>query len=173
MTDWSNIVRQYGPLVWNTAYRLLSNDADASDCFQETFVSALKLSRQEPIRHWPAMLKRLTTARALEILRKRYRRTDRHEAWPESPVIDDRAVDPIQRISHVEVADHLREALAQIDPRQAEVFCLTVIEEQAYQTVAEQLGLTVSHVGVLLHRAKKSLQDRMTSHQPSSREDHS
>lgn len=134
-------------------------------------MSALKLSRQEPIRHWPAVLKRLTTARALERLRGRYRHADRYDAWPESPVIDDRIPDPSQRASHEEVADQLRVALANIDPQQAEVFCLVVFEEQEYRSVAEQLGLTVNHVGVLLHRAKKRLQDLMTSHQPSSREE--
>ena len=173
MTDWSNIVRQHGPLVWNTAYRLLSNDADASDCFQEAFVSAWKLSRRETVRHWPALLKRLTTARALERLRGRYRQADRYEAWPESPMIDDGTPDPSQRATQEELADQLRRALTQIDSQQAEVFCLCVFEEQEYRAVAEQTGLTVNHVGVLLHRAKKSLQDLMSNPQTVSREDNS
>ncbi len=181
MTDWSDIVRQHGPLVWKTAHRLLSNDADASDCFQDTFVSALELSRKEPIRHWPATLKRLTTARALDRLRGRYRHAERSEAWPDTPLADDQVPDPSQRALDAEVADQLRVAFSQIDARQAEVFCLSVFEEFGYREIAAQLGLKVSHVGVLLHRAKKNLQDLMTirkhidskacSDEPSSREE--
>ena len=48
MIDWPHIVQEHGPIVWNTVSRLLDNEADAADCFQDTFVSALNLSR--PIR---------------------------------------------------------------------------------------------------------------------------
>lgn len=34
MERWADIVRQYGPLGRQTAYRLLGNDADAADCFK-------------------------------------------------------------------------------------------------------------------------------------------
>jgi len=159
MTDWSDIVRQHGPLVWKTAFRLLSNDADASDCFQDAFVSALELSRKEPIRHWPATLKRLTTARALERLRRRYRHASRNEALPDAPLIDDQAPKPSQSVMEAEIVDQLRNALASIDAVQAEVFCLSVFHELGNREVAEQLGLKANHVGVLLHRAKKNLQD--------------
>ena len=30
MTDWNEVVRQYGPSVWRTAWRLLGNHADLS-----------------------------------------------------------------------------------------------------------------------------------------------
>jgi len=33
MTDWSQIVERHGPAVWRMAVRLLSNEADAADCF--------------------------------------------------------------------------------------------------------------------------------------------
>src|SRR5438270_871168 len=73
MTDWSQIVQEHGPMVWRTARRLLDNDADAGDCFQRTFVSALEFARKEAVRNWAALLQRLVTARALECLRQRRR----------------------------------------------------------------------------------------------------
>lgn len=176
MKEWSDIVRQHGPLVWRTAYRLLSNDADASDCFQDTFVSAVELSRQEPIRHWPAVLKRIATARALERLRRRYRDAAREQAMPIrcdvtgdslETLPDHQVSDPSQSSLDCEIADHLRVALTQIDPVQAEVFCLSVLEDQSYREIADQLGITVNHVGVLLHRAKQHLQDLLEMHRPS------
>lgn len=135
------------------------NDADASDCFQDAFVSALELSRKEPIRYWPATLKRLTTARALERLRRRYRHASRNEALPDAPLVDDQAPKPSQGVMDAEAVDQLRNALASIDAIQAEVFCLSVFNELGNREVADQLGLKANHVGVLLHRAKKNLQD--------------
>jgi RNA polymerase sigma-70 factor, ECF subfamily len=73
MTDWSQIVREHGPAVWRAAYRLLNHDSDAADCFQRAFVSALAAANKRPIHNWPALLKRLAVARALERLRQRRR----------------------------------------------------------------------------------------------------
>ena len=42
MTDWPQIIATYGGIAWKTARRLLSNDADAADCFHPTFTETLK-----------------------------------------------------------------------------------------------------------------------------------
>ena len=34
VTDWRQVVWQHGHIVWQMAYRLLGNHADAPDCFQ-------------------------------------------------------------------------------------------------------------------------------------------
>ncbi|MEM9645074.1 MAG: sigma-70 family RNA polymerase sigma factor [Planctomycetota bacterium] len=157
MNDWSKIVQRHGPLVWTTTYRLLNDHADASDCFQETFLSAWKLSERESIQNWPALLKRLATARSLELLRRRYRETERQDAWPEQPLPDDRLLDPSDEVSQHERVERLRACLSHLDPRQAEAFCLSTFEDWSYREIADQLGIAVGHVGVMLHRAKKSL----------------
>src|SRR5258708_5131257 len=164
MTDWSILVRQHGPLVWKTAYRLLNHDADASDCFQRTFVSALELSRTESIRNWPALLRHLAIARALERLRERERERNRLAPIPDEVPVDKKAVGPDRSAQASELASDLRIALVGIDERQAQVFCLACLEEASYGEIAGQLGVTVNHVGVLLNRAKASLRERLRSH---------
>ncbi len=166
MTDWSQIVREHGPMVWRTAYRLLNHDSDAADCFQRTFVSALAVADKEPIRNWPALLKRLATARALERLRQRRREANRRDVLPEGGGADVRAADPVQAAEAGELAEHLREALAELDARQSQVFCLSCLEGLSYQQIAEQVGVTVNHVGVLLSRARASLRERLLAHRP-------
>ena len=166
MTNWIETVRQHGPLVWRTAYRLLGNEADSNDCFQDTFVSAVKLSRQEEIRSWPAVLKRIATARALDQLRKRYRETNRNENLPDEAMTDQHAPDPSQRVLNGEVANDILKALTQIDKQQAEVFCLVAIEEFSYREAATQLDISVNQVGVSLHRAKNKLQQLLLHHAP-------
>ena len=168
MTDWSQIVQQHGPIVWKTVYRLLNNEADAADCFQNTFVSALKLSRAETVRNWPGLLKRLATARALERLRQRCRDAGRLARMPEGFDAAGKTAAPIQLAQTTELAEHLRAALADLDDRQAEVFCLACLEGCSYRQIASQLGLTISHVGVLLNRAKSGLRERLRAYAPNS-----
>ena len=70
MTDWEAVVGQHVEIVRRTVYRLVGNDADAWDCVQETFLEAVKIDRREPVRDWPALLRHLATARALDLLRR-------------------------------------------------------------------------------------------------------
>lgn len=166
MYDWSRLVELHGAVVWQTAWRLLSNESDASDCFQKAFMSALELSRREPIANWRPLLKRLATARALDLLRERRRRSNRLGVLPEAGPPDRRAVDPLGAAQEGELLEHLREALADLDPRQGQAFCLACLEDLTYDEIAHELGITVNYVGVLLNRAKAELRGKLRAHQP-------
>jgi RNA polymerase sigma-70 factor (ECF subfamily) len=172
MTDWNAVVREHGPIVWRVAYRLLGNEADAADCFQRSFVSALGSSQLASVRDWPALLRRVATARALEQLRDRYRRKVRAGALPEFPVLDDHAADPLDAAAGEELAGRLREALTRIDPRQAEVFCLASLESWSYPEISAELGVTTNHVGVLLSRARAALREELRAFDPVRRNYH-
>jgi RNA polymerase sigma-70 factor (ECF subfamily) len=166
MTDWSQIVQQHGPIVWKTIRRLVDHEADGADCFQRTFVAALQVSRTEVVRNWPGLLKRLATARALECLRQRCRDSKRLTTPADGSLSDRRAVGPAQAAESTELADHLRKALAQLDAGQAQVFCLACLDDCSYRDIAEELCLTVNHVGVLLNRAKSRLRELLQAHGP-------
>lgn len=165
MIDWDAVVREHGPLVWRTASRLLTSEADAADCFQNTFLVAVPLAAGEAVRNWPALLRRLATARALELLRSRYRNRLRSGGLTDEPVTDP-APDPLAAASQSELAESLRAALAGIDPRQAEVFCLICLEGLSNVEAAAELGMTPNHAGVLLHRARAALRERLRAFDP-------
>ena len=166
MTDWSQIVEAHGPVVWKTARRLLNNEADAADCFQRTFLAAVEFARQQTVRHWPALLRRLATSRALEQLRVRIRERGRQVVFDGDPHVDHASGDPLELAQTSELAERMRAALCEIDPRQSQVFCLTQLEGLSYDDVAAELGLTVNHVGVLLSRARATLKERLAAFAP-------
>jgi RNA polymerase sigma-70 factor (ECF subfamily) len=168
VVDWSQIVQQHGPLVWTTVYRLLRHDADAADCFQRTFLSALVLSRTQTIRNWPGLLRRLGTARALESLRQRLRQAQRLRPLLADEAVSSATPGPDQAAVVRELSDQLREALADLDERQAQVFCLICLDGLSYAETADQVGITVNHVGVLLNRARLGLRERLRGHEPAS-----
>jgi RNA polymerase sigma-70 factor, ECF subfamily len=157
MTDWREVVEQHGHVVWQTAYRLLGNHADASDCFQKVFLDAVQVARREPVHQWPALLRQMATARSLDLLRDRYRRRSRSEPMTSAQeAIADTPL-PEQEAEAAELNDHLRLALTRLPDRQAEAFCLRWAEGMSYEEIARQLNVDANHVGVLLNRARTRL----------------
>jgi RNA polymerase sigma-70 factor (ECF subfamily) len=138
----------------------LSHHDDASDCFQATFVAAWRLACREPVVNWPAALRRLATARALEILRSRIRRKGRSETLPDG-VPDGAAVDPREAVAARELEGRLLAAVLELPPAQAEIVCLVCIEGMSNADAATALGLSANHVGVQLHRARQALKSRL------------
>ena len=159
MTDWQDVVDRHSGVVWQAAFRLLGRPEEAADCYQETFLAALKLSRTQEVRNWPALLRRLAICRALDRLRKRLRHTDRHDELADWTAVPDGNPGPLQELQATELAGRLRKALAELPPKQAEVFSLRCISELSYEAIAEQLGLKRSAVGVLLHRARRTIRE--------------
>jgi RNA polymerase sigma-70 factor (ECF subfamily) len=159
---WPELVREHGPLVWSTSYRLLRCRADAADCFQATFLAALDVARREPVRSWPGLLRRLATARALEMLRRRVRERGRIE-----PMDPDGVAGRAEASDAAELADALRVALTRIEPKQAEAFCLVALDGLSHREAARELGLTENHVGVLVSRARGKLRRLLSPFDPS------
>ncbi|HEY2881084.1 MAG TPA: sigma-70 family RNA polymerase sigma factor [Pirellulales bacterium] len=168
--DWPQIVAEHGPLVWRIALRLLDHEADAADCFQRTFVSALEVASNQKIRQWPALLRKLATSRALEQLRQRIQQRNRFAANSESTDInsttDQKTGGPETHAEANEFVERLRAALGELEPRHAEVFCLACLDDCSYAEIAEQLGIEANYVGVILSRAKAQLRKLLPSDNP-------
>jgi len=164
MEDWPRIVSEHGEAVWRAAFRLLGNEADAADCVQETFVAAVKVSRRQPVRNWPALLRRLVSTQALSMLRRRLRhRKHLDAAAAETCDAQDCGPGPTDRAEANEAADMLRRALARLPEQQAAVLSLRFFEDLSYDEIAEALGLKSSAVGVLIHRARIKLRELMAA----------
>lgn len=161
MDDWPTIVARHRSRVWQTAYRLLGNHADASDCFQETFLAALQVSRREAVRDWAALLARLAARRALDRLRSRMRRAVRYGAPADWQSVASPEAGPVEEAEASELAVRLRQALAQLPAEQAEMFCLRWLDGMSYRQIGRALGLKTSAVGVLLHRGRVRLREML------------
>ncbi len=163
--DWPSILAEHGPAVWRTARRVLGDDTEAADCFQDTFVAALELSARQEVRNWSAVLRRIASCRAVDRLRQRSRHERRIVATPPDSTFAKEA-DPGRHAEATELADRLRDAIARLPDLQAQVFCLRSVEQMRYDEIADALGLTVNHVGVLLKRARAGLKELLDGDPP-------
>lgn len=157
--DWNIIIKEHGPAVWQTAYRLLGNPADAADCFQETFVSALSFCRRQRVRNYSALLARLATARAIDQLRRRFRQTQSKTDFIDCTVEEYDNAEPYEQVERQELADKVRQSLSALTPQEARVFCLRYLNDMSYREIAKQLGISTNSAGVLLHRARTRLRE--------------
>jgi len=158
--DWQVIIEEHGRAVWQISYRLLGNHADAADCFQETFVSALKFCRRQRVRDFSALLARLATARAIDQLRRRFRRSN-FETNLADPYCDEQTsrsdACPAQQLQQQELTGRLRESLSRLPQQEATAFCLRYLNDMSYQQIGTELGISTNAAGVLLHRARTKL----------------
>ncbi len=152
--DWQRIIEKHGPAVWQTAYRLLGNRTDAADCFQETFICALELSQRQRIRSFSALLRRLATTRAIDRLRRRFRRSHCEAV---STAVTSPNPGPAQMAQQRELIVRLRTALTQLPSQEAQVFCMRYLNDMSYRQIAKALDIKTGAAGVLLHRARAKL----------------
>ena len=166
MNDWPLILAQHGATVWRTAYRLLDHYADASDCYQETFLAAWRFAERQPVADWTAFLTSLATRRAVDRLRQRYRDRTHEIAIDGVPEPSSDTESPLGHASAKELMDRVRIGLAKLPDKQAEVFWLSCIEGLSHQQISERMAIPPGEVRVLLHRARtylRALLDRSTT----------
>jgi RNA polymerase sigma-70 factor (ECF subfamily) len=153
VTDWDRIVREHGPRVYATAWRILGNAADAEDVVQDVFLQVHQLVQSGPVRYWVGLLRRLATCRALDRLRQR-RRSVSLEGLP----LPASGPAPDEALLEKELAERLRDAVALLPQREGAVFCMRYFEDLSYQQIAEALRTTVGAVAVALHKARAKLE---------------
>lgn len=157
------LIRTHGDAVWRAIVRVLgSSSHDAADVFQQAFVEWSERRRKTAIVDDGAMFKSIAVARAIDAIRRRVRdrgRTTSVEA-DATTTLDSAEAEA------TELLDDLRVALADLPTQQATAFVLTQIEGEPHAAAAEALGVTANHVGVLVHRARATLRERLESHRP-------
>jgi len=157
------VLDKHGPAVWRKAYRLLGNEADATDCFQEIFLEALKVSRREYIYNIGGLLDRLATVRSIDMLRRRIRERKIGRESIELTDPEDTSPGPPVEIQRRELAVLAREAIGSLPRHEAEVLSLYYFNNMSYRQIAKSVGLQVGSVGAFLHRGRKRLREYLES----------
>ncbi len=161
MPDAQALIEQHGDAVWRTAARLLPNPDDARDCYQDTFLAALKLPDPAAVRNWSALLRKIATRRAMDRLRLKYRRKESPAQLDTFPASDRRLDAPGARLEAMELREQVRDALCELPERQAEAFWLRHMEQMTHEQVAEQLETTSANARQLVHRATEALRRKL------------
>jgi RNA polymerase sigma-70 factor (ECF subfamily) len=140
------------------ATRILGDRDRARDVVQETFVELQRNSRWQSDAAPAKWLFTVCRNRALNICRKEKRMTYLdQEMLEKEPGVEPA---PNEQIEREEAKGFLLRIVASLPPRQQEVLQLKFQNDLSYQEIAEITRLSVSHVGVLIHTALKTLRAR-------------
>ncbi len=172
MIVWATILREHGPAVWRTVYRLLAHGADAQDCYQETFVAAWQCARREAVGDWRGLLVSLGTRKAMDRLRKRYRERRRGAAMEAAGEPESGMPTPVQQADAGELMERVRRCLAEMPEQQAQVFWLCCVEGRSHEEVGQRLDITAGAARVVLHRARTHLREALKEREAAERETH-
>ncbi len=156
--DLTTLLRRFELPLLQYATRILGDRERARDVVQETFVELQKDQRRQTDSAPAKWLFTVCRNRALNICRKEKRMT-----YLDEEILDREpgsGPPPNEQIEREEAKGFLLRIVATLPPRQQEVLQLKFQNDLSYQEISEITHLSVSHVGVLLHTALKTLRAR-------------
>ncbi len=164
------LVMKYEKKIFRLARNITSNQEDAEDVLQETFLKAYShLGGFQGNSRFYTWLVRIAVNESLMKLRKR--KSDRTVSMDEGIdtgeeiVVREVAVwedDPEQRHSQTELRAILDQAISSLKPALRTVFVLRDIEELSTEETAQLLGLSIPAVKSRLLRARLQLREKLT-----------
>ena len=165
--DFTTFMRNYQDMVYSTAYRLVTNEAQAEDISQEVFLKAYE--KWDDLRTSPAAggwLKTVATNMSLNHLqryRKRwkffseFKRDDASEG-DDQPEVEFAA--PEEFFSGVDQSERrvwVERALEKLPEHQRVPLVLYHFEDQPYDVIARRLGVSLAKVKTDILRARTAL----------------
>ena len=169
LAQYEAIVQRYARHVYNIAYRMAGNEADARDLVQEAFLRVYRaLRRVEPDAPLERWLYRIVSNLHIDLLRKRPRaRVESLDAPVEtargevSKEIADLESSPEAILEREQLDAAIQRALGTLPQELRLVVVLSDIEGLAYEEIATMLRIPLGTVKSRLHRARQSLQQRL------------
>ncbi|MEW6360199.1 MAG: sigma-70 family RNA polymerase sigma factor [Planctomycetota bacterium] len=159
------IVTFYQNTVYNLAFRLCRDRAEAWDMAQEAFLRAFRnLKKYDPQRPFRPWLLKVATNVCLNWIRDRR---------PDMPTVSAMAdpdgqpmeatdnADPAAEVGSREAADVIRAAVVGLPTNYRVVVTLRYLEEMSYEEIAELLDLPIGTVKNRLFRSREILKERL------------
>lgn len=153
---WEVLVRRYEPLVYTIATRTGLSQAEAGDCFQQTwmqlFLNRRKITSPERISAW------LTTTAKRESLRMRRRSSRTVDLDLALPIADPRPL-PDEELDRMEKRARLDAALGRLDERCRGLLTALFLapEAKSYDQIAAELGVPKNSMGPVRSRCLEKL----------------
>ena len=149
---WEEFVTTHAQAVLDSALRVVANSADAEDVAQDVFVEIFRSGKLSEFAHQPALLRTMAMRRALDRLRRRK---------PTCQLDGDEYVardhEPAEYAAAAELDQRLRDELGKLPLREAEVFCLSVLEGNSPLEVSRLLNISKGAVAKSLCMARARL----------------
>jgi RNA polymerase sigma-70 factor (ECF subfamily) len=156
------LIEAYKMPVFNLAYRLLGDPAEAEDAAQETFVRIyIHLSDYEPDRKLSSWILSITSHYCIDRLRRRRGSWFSLDDLLARRQFSDPHIGPEKAALRREEADTLNGLLQELPDQYRNVLVLRYWQDLSYDEMAKMLNTTESAIKSRLHRARCILAERL------------
>ncbi len=154
------IYNRYYKAMYNTAYRIIKDTAEAEDIMQEAFLTAFtKLAMLQDNKMFGSWLKRIVINSSITISRK----NNIHEEVPleivEYAIADTEGI--VQEEMTTIKAHAVLDTMKQLKKSYSTVLSLYLIEGYDYEEICEILNISYTNCRTLISRAKESLRKKL------------
>jgi RNA polymerase sigma-70 factor (ECF subfamily) len=156
------VYREHSRAVIQAAYRVTGNADDAEDVLQTVFTRLARRSTPPDFSGGALpYLRRAAVNAALDLVRSKRARTSVPFDDAAEAVTPDTEPQPDHLQHGRDLRDRLRQVVAGLSQRSAEIFTLRYFEDLDNQAIAAALGTSPGTVAVTLHRVRERLRTEM------------
>ena len=148
-------MQAHGPTLITVLWRILGNEEDVCDAYQETFLRLAHQPNQDKPANVRAYLFRTASNIAISMLRQRQRQQRYCQTLAETRTSAEH--NPVAELDSLHLQQRLREAIAELPDYLADVVILRELAQMTYSEVAENLGIQAAAARVYRHKAIKML----------------
>ena len=160
----AHLVAAYQAPVFNLAYRILGDPAEAEDAAQETFVRVYtRLQTYEPEFKFSSWILSITSHYCIDCLRRRRTSHVSLDDVLAQQAFSDPGDGPERQALRRESQESVRVMIAQLPAPYRVVLALRYWQDLSYDEMADMLGTTTSAVKSRLHRARCMLAEQMST----------
>jgi RNA polymerase sigma-70 factor (ECF subfamily) len=157
----AELYRTHYARVFGLCVRLLGSAERAEDAAQESFLRAHRsLGRYDPTRPFAGWILSIASHLCVDAIRRRSKERQLFGSEPEERIaalVDEDDAGALDALLVAERARDVKAALAKLPERYRLPLVLAYYREASYDEIAAELGLTRTHVGALICRAKQTL----------------
>ena len=168
MESFEEIVEKHTDFVYNVAYRMLGNAADAEEATQDAFLSAFRAFErfrgESQVSTW---LYRIAVNACLMKLRKDRKSRQLTETGYENTDLVDWSMgfdSPERSALNSELRDKLEEGMSRLPPDLRTAVVLRDVQGLSNQEAAAAIGITVSSLKARLHRGRVLLREHLSEY---------
>jgi len=149
------LMSRYQNHMYSVCYNILKTKPEAQEAVQDTFIKAYKsLNSYKEEAKFSSWLYKIAYRTSLDMIRKRKKTVDMEAV---SFGITDTGSGIVSKMETVEKNTNIREAIAQLSPKEAGLIHMFYLEEMSVKELSKASGISHSNVKVILFRARKNL----------------
>ena len=162
IADYKTIMERYEKQLFVYIVRLINrNDEEAEELLEEVFINSYeKIQSFDCRKKFSTWIYRIAHNKAVDYVRASKRRRwgdvlEKEEFWAEEGnLIEDLEIEKEER-------RRVRKSVLDLEQKYREVIWLYYFENKSYEEMSDILHKTTSNIGVLLHRAKIMLKNKL------------